>query len=60
MSHAWDPNLHSGTAATFIELEDCDLEKGFDASALWKTHEEEKWRGLNFIREKVPSSVDIN
>jgi len=53
MSCVWDPDLgqkdilHSGTVVTFVELEDCDLEKAFDASALWKNHEEERRRGLN-------------
>lgn len=40
MIRAWDPDLgqrdtvHSGTAATYVELEDCDIEKAFDPQKL--------------------------
>jgi len=43
MARAWDPDLgqkdtiQNGTAATFVELADCDLGKAFDAGTLWKS-----------------------
>ena len=48
MTQAWDPDLgekdtmHSGTAGTFVEVEDCEIAKAFDASILCKNHDEEK------------------
>jgi len=53
MNRAWDPDLgqkdavHSGTAATFVELEDCDIFEAFDARILKKNHNEQKHCGLN-------------
>ena len=53
MTRAWDPDLgqkdavHSGTAATFVELEDCNISEAFDASILKKNHDEQKRCGLN-------------
>ena len=40
MRHAWDPELGqkdtvlSGTAATFVEIKDCNVEKALDLDAL--------------------------
>lgn len=50
---AWDPDIgqadrmHSGTAATYIELEDCDVDKAFDISVLQQAHDEERRNALD-------------
>jgi len=34
--------MQSGTAGTFVEVEDCEIDKAFDASILRKNQDEEK------------------
>ncbi|KAI0318233.1 hypothetical protein OF83DRAFT_1083068 [Amylostereum chailletii] len=52
MSRAWNPelgkkdNIHNGTAATFIELEDCNVDKAFNIEALETAKREECRRQL--------------
>ncbi|KAI0045435.1 hypothetical protein FA95DRAFT_1596845, partial [Auriscalpium vulgare] len=49
---AWDPDLgqtdimHNGTAATYIEMEDCDVERAFDPEPLRLKREQESRRAL--------------
>jgi hypothetical protein len=53
MVRAWDQDLgqrdtmNNGTAATFVELADCDIEKAFDDEPLQKAQEEQRCEALN-------------
>ncbi|GBE83773.1 hypothetical protein SCP_0508290 [Sparassis crispa] len=53
MSRAWDPDLgqkdtiHNGTAATFVELDDCDVTKAFDVNRLHHAQQAERRKDLN-------------
>ncbi|GBE85253.1 hypothetical protein SCP_0704400 [Sparassis crispa] len=53
MKRAWDPDLgqkdaiHNGTAATYVELEDCDVEKAFDVKALRESQQQERRKQLD-------------
>lgn len=53
MARAWDPDLgkqdkmNNGTAATFIELEDCDIQKALDPEPLQKARQEERRKALS-------------
>ncbi|THH04412.1 hypothetical protein EW146_g10186 [Bondarzewia mesenterica] len=54
MARAWDPDLgqkdhiYNGTAATFIELEDCNPERAFDTEPLRNAREQEQRKGLDW------------
>ncbi|KAI0309531.1 hypothetical protein OF83DRAFT_1071913 [Amylostereum chailletii] len=56
MSRSWNPELgkkdtiHNGTAATFVELEDCDIHKAFDVEALAAAKRDERRRGLTLAK----------
>ncbi|GBE80138.1 hypothetical protein SCP_0213410 [Sparassis crispa] len=53
MSRAWDLDLgqkdtiHNGTAATFVELDDCDVTKAFDVNRLHHAQQAERRKDLN-------------
>ncbi|KAF5386775.1 hypothetical protein D9615_001662 [Tricholomella constricta] len=64
MARAWTPDLGqrdtilNGTAATFVLLEDCDVELAFDVDKLRKAQEEERRKGLNL--EVLYKRIDWN
>ncbi|KII90407.1 hypothetical protein PLICRDRAFT_157547 [Plicaturopsis crispa FD-325 SS-3] len=61
MSRAWDPDvgqkdiIHNGTAATYVELEDCDVEKAFDPNTLRAAQEAQgrKKLNINVLHDRV-------
>ncbi|KAI0312418.1 hypothetical protein OF83DRAFT_1176656 [Amylostereum chailletii] len=61
MSRVWNPEfgqkdtIHNGTAATFVELEDCDIEKAFDIEALNVARREQRRRQLTV--EKLHAQI---
>jgi hypothetical protein len=53
MARAWDPDLgrkdkmNNGTAATYIELEDCNVQEALNPEPLQKARQEERRKALN-------------